>query len=333
MSDDTIDKLVEPWPLSLTRSRPLVSALIVMSVAFCTFWLCGAAFGDVPPWEGTDPRLATGMSLTYTALLGYFVGIGGHAANRMSEFGRILAPQLTEEGRAVLATLNRAPRSRLWAATAVGVLLGALNAQWGVFLQFDADPSWWVRASLSLGSTLVWILVARVVYFSGRNGRLFSEVGRRHTIVDLFATDALAPFARTGVLGVLLTMGALAITPLQALDAQFRLENYSWALVVALPAAVTLLMLPMWGIHRRLREEKAHALGEIDAAIAAADQSLDDAALNRLNALATRRALVKGVHEWPLDVRAVSRVGFYLIIPPLAWVAAALVEMGLERAL
>ena len=180
---------------------------------------------------------------------------------------------------------------------------------------------------------MVWVAAARLVYFQARNGRQLSLVGRHHTTIDLLATDRLAPFARAGMLGVFLTMGGLAITPLQALDAQFRLENYLWAIIFALPAAATLLLLPMWGIHRRLQEEKAHALGEIDAAIDAADHGLDDAALNRLNALTMRRTLLKGVHEWPLDVKAVTRVGFYLIIPPLAWVAAALVEMALERAL
>jgi hypothetical protein len=333
LSDQQPVNLVEPWPLSLTRKRPLVSALIVGSVAFAAFWLSGAAFGDVSPWDGADPRLATGMSLTYTVLLAYLVGIAAYAADKVKEFGHSLAPELTDGGQAVLDTLNHVPAHRLWAATAVGLVLAALNSNWDIVVTYDGTPRWLVHLSLTLGSTLVWIVGARLIYLQARNGRLFSQVGREHTRVDLFATDGLAPFARTGLLGLFFTMGALAITPLQALDAQFRLENYFWAIAVTLPAGVTLLLLPMWGIHQRLKEEKAHALGEIDAAIAATDQRLEVSALNRLNALTTRRALLKGVHEWPLDVRAVSRVGFYLIIPPLAWIAAALVEMALERAL
>ena len=136
MSDPRHDKLVEPWPLSLTRKRPLVSALIVMAVVFGAFLISGAAFGGVSPWADADPRVATGMALTYTALLGYFAGVSGYAANRVGELGRALGPQVTDEGRALIATLNRAPPRRLWVATAFGLLLGSLNAEWGCFSSF-----------------------------------------------------------------------------------------------------------------------------------------------------------------------------------------------------
>ena len=52
--------------------------------------------------------------------------------------------------------------------------------------------------------------------------------------------------------------------------------------------------------------------------------------LERLNALLRRREYVEDVHGWPLDIRLLSRAVFYVIIPPLAWVGAALVELSIE---
>lgn len=68
------------------------------------------------------------------------------------------------------------------------------------------------------------------------------------------------------------------------------------------------------------------ALAAVEGEIASAGRGHDPEELLRLNALVERRAYLRGVHTWPMDLRAVLRVGFYLIIPPLAWIAAALVE-------
>ncbi|MGD8417313.1 MAG: hypothetical protein PVH91_09665 [Pseudomonadales bacterium] len=35
--------------------------------------------------------------------------------------------------------------------------------------------------------------------------------------------------------------------------------------------------------------------------------------------------------NWPLDLSLVSRVAVYLVIPPLAWVGAAVVENVVQR--
>ena len=164
MSDVQKHKLVEPWPLGITSKRPLISALIVMVAAFATFWVSGAAFGEVSPWEDANPRLATGMSLTYTVLLAYLVGIAGYAANRVREFGHSLGPDVSAAGRAILNTLNRVSRQRLWAATAVGLVLAALNSRWDVVVAYDGSEQWLVHTSLALGSTLVWVVAARLIY-------------------------------------------------------------------------------------------------------------------------------------------------------------------------
>ena len=46
-----------------------------------------------------------------------------------------------------------------------------------------------------------------------------------------------------------------------------------------------------------------------------------------------RRERLKRLATWPIDVSAMQRALLHFVIPPLAWMGAALVEMGLEQAM
>jgi hypothetical protein len=231
------------------------------------------------------------------------------------------------EAEALVASLNRLRPVRFWLATAVGVGLGCFNVDWVNVVDIGKAPHWPMNLSMVLGSMTVWIVAAQLIYSRAHDGLLMSRLGHSFVEVDVFQSDRLGAFARVGILDFLLAMGALALTPLQALDAEFRYYNYSFAFAVVLPGGLFLLLAPMWGIHQRLREVKARALAAVESDIATASRAHEPQPLLRLNALIERRAYLRGVHTWPMDLGAVSRVGFYLIIPPLAWIAAALVEL------
>jgi hypothetical protein len=192
---------------------------------------------------------------------------------------------------------------------------------------------WSIDLSMTLGSMGVWIFASQMIYSRSHNAFVLSRLGREWIEVDLFRLDRLEPFGRIGILDVLVVMGALAITPLQALDAEFRSYNYFFAFLVAIPAGLFLLASPMWGIHLRIRDAKARALAEVDARIARASRDPAGPALAELNDLVARRGFLQGLHAWPMNFRGVSRVAFYFVIPPLAWVGAALVEMFVNAVL
>ena len=56
-------------------------------------------------------------------------------------------------------------------------------------------------------------------------------------------------------------------------------------------------------------------------------------AMRSLNDLLQYRREVNSTSEWPFDVGALSRLALYLIIPPLTWVGAALIENLVDSAL
>jgi hypothetical protein len=190
----------------------------------------------------------------------------------------------------------------------------------------------WNLIAIILGQTLLWVCVGVLLAVRLHIAGLFHDLGGRIGF-SLFEPTPLHAFARVGMLDVVIVVGGMAIATVQSIDVQFRLENYLSATVVAVPASIVLLIRPMWAIHRRMKARKLRLLGEIRALTAAAPEStrLDDMRL--LEDLLRRRDRVAGLRTWPLDIRIWRRLAFYILIPPLAWAGAALMEVFVENVL
>ncbi len=176
-----------------------------------------------------------------------------------------------------------------------------------------------------IGMVFVWmtagLVIASRVHVAGQFRRAGNEVP-----IDPYDQSPLEPFARSGMSDMLLTVGALVLSTVQSVDAMFRFENYLYALAVAVPAGLFLLLRPMSSIHLRLRERKQAELTQINKLIRRSPKDLTQRAVAELEPLLQRRDRVRALPTWPLDTAMVSRLIFYGVIPPAAWVAAALVE-------
>ena len=183
-----------------------------------------------------------------------------------------------------------------------------------------------------LGQLLVWLCAALVLAIRLRVVSLFARLGSTIEF-SVFEQRRLQPFARVGMVDIVIIVGALAIATVQSLDAQFRLENYLSAFVLAIPGGAALLIRPMWPLHKRLRLRKEELLADVIQQIAQASEASDGAAIAHMESLLQRRDRVQSLHTWPLDVGTWSRLAFYTLIPPLAWAGAALMEAALDRLL
>jgi hypothetical protein len=181
-----------------------------------------------------------------------------------------------------------------------------------------------------MGQTLLWTAVGFLIAARLYVVSLFYRYGKQVEI-SIFEQSRLEPFARVGMLDVVITVGAMAITTLQSIDAHFRLGNYLSALLVTIPAATALLVTPMWTLHSRLKLRKQELLVEVTDQIAAAPEQGSAQEMAQLELLLRRRDRVRDLHTWPLDFSIWSRLFFYGLIPPLAWLGAALVEVLVER--
>lgn len=183
-----------------------------------------------------------------------------------------------------------------------------------------------------IGQSLVWIFVGWMLAVRLYVGNQFYDFGKTVSI-NIFEQSALEPFARIGLLDVAIVVGCIAISTVQSIDAQFRVENYLTAFLVAVPATLALLIRPMWSIHIRLLRRRHELAAEVAEQIQQSPESSDLESITALNRLLERRDRVKALHTWPLDFSIWSRLIFYGLIPPLAWIAAAMVEVLVERVL
>lgn len=178
----------------------------------------------------------------------------------------------------------------------------------------------------TLGNALLWAMVGLLLSWRIPVSGLLSDLGRQLP-VDLYRLERVRPLARLATTDVLVVAGAMAFMPLQSLDAEFRIWNYQWGILIGVPAAILLFLLPLWGIRERIKQAKAERMVVLHQHIAKHDRA-DVVALEALIAHADR---IRSLPNWPLDLNLVTRIFAYVIIPPAAWVAAALVENAIDR--
>ncbi len=321
-----IERLLESSP------RPVLTIGVGVFVPFMALvLLTGSLYPvDISPWN-ENPLEITGLFLMMSALPAYLM-MSFTASTRLAASARTSLSALLSRPEDFDALL---PRSlHFWPlALGLGWLFGMVfNIGW-FSLSFDpADPRFAVSCLIVFGQLYLWTAASLVIFFAVNEGILLHRVGRR-VQVDLYNLNKLNIFGRTGLLNMLLIAGALALTTLQSLDRTFRWDNYGNALLVAIPAALLLIPLPIWSIHRRIKTTKREEISKLNAAIDETERDLGYESLQRLNALLQRRELIQGLRNWPMDLSIVSRFVLYVFIPPLAWVSAALVEMRLDAAL
>jgi hypothetical protein len=227
------------------------------------------------------------------------------------------------------AVAIRGALRRSWLpATAIGFAAGLFNAPNIYAFTESTTPS--IDISISVGQMFLWLLIAQVFGLRIEAARAFRRLGEV-VHFDLFQLHRLKPLARSGLVDIMVITGALLISPLQSLDAEFRWYNYGFALMVAIPGSITLLLWPLWSIHGRIRDEKEAQLSRINGWIQTANRATTPEDTLKLEMLLAHRDRVRAQRTWLLSTDVASRVFLYLIIPPLAWVGAAMVERLVDQ--
>lgn len=84
----------------------------------------------------------------------------------------------------------------------------------------------------------------------------------------------------------------------------------------------------MWAVHLRLSQQKREFIADINLQIA--DLREAAAPVPDLELLLQHRDRLKRTYTWPMDLAIVYRLLFYVVIPPLAWLGAALMETAVQ---
>ncbi|MEM7016594.1 MAG: hypothetical protein AAF512_04535 [Pseudomonadota bacterium] len=188
-----------------------------------------------------------------------------------------------------------------------------------------------VNISFGIGLVVTWILTLQGIFIAIRNALSFFKLANTHLKIEPWRLEALAPFVHIGVQNILLVMGGLALMPLQTLDVQFRLINYLPPLLVVIPLSLTLLLIPVWGVHRqiviKINQEIDRVQSKLDASYT--EESLSHESVSQLNALIEHKNHLKALPTWPIELPDVYRLMLYLVIPPMSWTGAALIQKWL----
>jgi len=311
----------------------LAGALLVALAIF--FWAAGALPPEELPSNTTSASETVGMALMLILIPPYMLAawcIGQQRSLELVEELRPLVPDSAETD-AAREAIRKPLGARGWFwGSSMGLAFGLVNTS--LVRAFTTSTTPVIDGSINFGQLFLWWIIGLLMVDRARTARAFRRLGQVIRF-DLFKIEALRPLARSGIVDVVIVTGALLFSPLQALDAEFRAENYRFALSIATPAMLFFVLWPLRAIHLRLRAERARRIEAVEAQLdgLGSAPASNVEATTALEALLAHRDRLLDARTWPLDLRLLSRIFIYLIIPPMAWAGAALVERLVNTAL
>ena len=227
------------------------------------------------------------------------------------------------EQRALDEVKHRLHHLSWWAVLLMilGTYFGGLQNGAMVQMMWAGEPFSAFDLAVVTMNCLLWAQIALVMSWRIPGAVALNRLYRT-VPVDVYDMEGLRPLARLATMDVLLVAGAMVMMSFQSLDAEFRWGNYVPGTVTGLVSSMVLFSLPMLGLRRAVMQAKAERLSSIDQALAQTDR--DD--LVAMEQVVAHRERVRDLPNWPIDVRLLTRIVAYVILPPMAWVAAALVE-------
>ena len=188
-----------------------------------------------------------------------------------------------------------------------------------------------------LVTLLLWLTMTTAIGALIGNAQLFGRLGSRMRI-DLLHCPARLAVAQVAIMSTLSVIGAQVIFVFLIFDAGVGWLDILPGFLTTLLPVLILFLLPVWPLHRRLQQAKRAELDLINHQLESVRPQqvtfLDDAEnLSAVTRLLLYRREIQQAPEWPFDMPALTRLGLYLILPPLTWVAAALIENLVDKLL
>ncbi|MGH7948453.1 MAG: hypothetical protein ACREQF_04445, partial [Candidatus Binataceae bacterium] len=321
------------WVLSLVpnvRFGRLLCAALVLALMLGAYTAAGLF--TQRSTGGTPPNVAVFFAVILAYIVPTYHYIVARCTDALTDLERRVDVSPEERGALRRSIAERSTVSQL-SIVGVGLTAGvlhnvALTYPEGLVRSFFASPA---EAAVICGTLLVWIVMTTVVTGLFQIATVFARLATR-VRVDLLQPRALTPFARVAVILTLGIVGAQAAFPLLWLDNTLSLTASAPGFIGTAIPMVFLFLMPLLPIHRRIAAAKAAEIARLDVEVAALTCShgesdgrgFDDVV--PLAALLAYRREIDAVHEWPFNMGVASRLAIYLVIPPLTWIATALIQ-------
>jgi len=178
--------------------------------------------------------------------------------------------------------------------------------------------------TVAASTLVVWLTMTCAVHALIDNARLFRRL-TKHIEVDVLDTRALTPFGSMAVSSTLVVIGAQASFSIMWLGTMTNPWTTIPGMIPTTGALLFLFFAPVWPIHVALKRAKQIELAHVQSSINRMRES-DALGYNDMSPLLSYRREILSIREWPFDVGVVTRLGLYLVIVPLTWIGAALIE-------
>lgn len=307
-------------------------ALVVFGILLATCWAAGVLDVGI-----SEPRVWA-AALFFSVILAYITPIFHYITRRTEEAFDELAPQLVLTREALSRFRSGiSEKSPLWflVNTTLGISLWSLQS-WlllGSFVEMKRAITLNVMSFTgAVIPLLVWLFITCAMHALVDNARLFRRLAREVNI-DLLNTRALTPFGHMAVSSTLVVIGIQATLPIMWLGGTTDPWTTIPGLIVTTFPLAYLLVAPVWPIHTALREVKRAELARVQEEIDSRRQDQPQSSWHTQEAVApllTYRREIASVPEWPFDLSIMARFGLYLVIVPLTWIGAALIENLVE---
>lgn len=269
----------------------------------------------------------------FCAILAYITPVFHYVTERSEAAFDEVVSHLTLDAETIdrlRSGFSRKSGAWLMVNTSLGILTWVLHSRLlagsfdEMFATITRDP---LNFSMAVGPLPVWVFMFCAMHALLDNARIFRGL-TRSVEIDLLDTTILTPFGRMAVASTLVVIGAQALFPIMWLGTDTNPWTYIPGLFGTGLPLFYLFIAPVWPLHQRLRQLKRVELGRLGADIRArrASDQGDPERDGALSTLLVYRREIADANEWPFDLSIIARFGVYLIIVPLTWIGAALIE-------
>ena len=313
------------WTLYLVlpgRFGPIISGfLILITLTALQLSLVGEYF-----WISTG--------IFFAVILSYLPAVYVYILNITQKAITELRPNLEVSNQNISAVVQRMerPGARFQiTCVIIGMFCGLLHINFMGFIPITADGELDFSATLVkiyiVGTCLTWCMMTTVISSLIQNSFLIGNLANHLKQIDLFSKQPWQPLARVAIASSLALIGSNAIFPLLFIDNTAESASKMLpGMALTIPSVAAMVMLPLAAARRRIAAQKTLRLLSIDQTIAKLPEPKSHIEMQTLNTLLDQRNHLQRVSSWPLNLGNIGRLLFYMFIPPLTWVGAALIE-------
>ncbi len=329
----------ERSPLAPVPTGLCIALLLIL--AFSVFDLLEGRWdpffaGMVGLWDHVELRSAV---VTALLLAGIVVTHRIEEVGTTGDLARLL-PQLDVGGADAPAVRDDLGRPHPAALLGVGALGAGAVAAIVPFLYLeptrflDTDtfflPS--VIFDLGVGAVIGWTLF-RTLFAGIVEDVAFAGLSRQVREIDLLDLRPLSPFARRGMRRAL-RWGLLAsIAAFVFVDAGY-VEPPAVLFAGIIGVAMTSFLVPVYGIHQRIRDEKQRLLEDLQTQIRRErDRVQREGGRGHLADLLAWEGRIAAARVWPVNTSMLLRLALFLVLPLGSWLGGAFVERLVDAAL